>query len=278
MSDPTEEVEVQAATDGAQVVDPAETVVEALDDPMNTATRTALQLFKKSMRFMTPSSTDDDKDPARRPNTLSFESLTVLVPRIGWNACNCLDSPIRHYATEYLGVAVEKKDAFFAIDCISGHVQAGEMVLVLTANELAASTLIRALTGRLSPSSDQLSGSLLWNGIPIHSDHLQGWRRMAPYVSARDDSHSAVLTVRETLQFAAECTAGARSGAVNERVDHMLEILGISHVADTVVGDDNLRGISGGQKRRVTVGEMLLNPDAAFLGLENITDGREFRI
>jgi ABC-type multidrug transport system permease subunit len=49
--------------------------------------------------------------------------------------------------------------------------------------------------------------------------------------------------------------------------------LDLNHVADTVVGDENLRGISGGQKRRVTVGEMLTDRSCSFLGLENITDG-----
>ena len=43
---------------------------------------------------------------------------------------------------------------------------------------------------------------------------------------------------------------------IQERVDSMLEALGLSHVKDTVVGDENLRGVSGGQKRRVTFGEM----------------------
>ena len=53
----------------------------------------------------------------------------------------------------------------------------------------------------------------------------------------------------------------------------MLDILDLSNVADTVVGDENLRGISGGQKRRVTIGEMLIAHGTRFLGLENITDG-----
>ena len=101
---------------------------------------------------------------------------------------------------------------------------------------------------------------------------------MTPYVSSRDDSHAAVLTVRETLQFAAECSAGDKvpAATTKERVDRLMKALGIDHVADTVVGDENLRGISGGQKRRVTVGEMLLNPEAKCFGLENITDGRKF--
>ena len=53
----------------------------------------------------------------------------------------------------------------------------------------------------------------------------------------------------------------------------MLRMLGLSHVGQTVVGDENLRGVSGGQKRRLTVGEIILNPVARFFCLDNITDG-----
>ena len=52
-----------------------------------------------------------------------------------------------------------------------------------------------------------------------------------------------------------------------------MEILDLTNVADTVVGDENVRGISGGQKRRVTVGEMLIAHGTRFCGFENITDG-----
>ena len=52
----------------------------------------------------------------------------------------------------------------------------------------------------------------------------------------------------------------------------LLTTLGLNHVADTIVGDENIRGISGGQKRRVTVGEMLC-PHCSFICMENITDG-----
>ena len=98
---------------------------------------------------------------------------------------------------------------------------------------------------------------------------------MCSYVSADDGTHSPVLTVGETFTFAAQCTSdGASTDAeIQERVDSMLEALGLSHVKDTVVGDENLRGVSGGQKRRVTVGEMLMDPNSRVFCLDNITDG-----
>mmetsp|Transcript_19839 Transcript_19839/g.41591 ORF Transcript_19839/g.41591 Transcript_19839/m.41591 type:complete len:117 (-) Transcript_19839:1828-2178(-) len=53
----------------------------------------------------------------------------------------------------------------------------------------------------------------------------------------------------------------------------MMVSLGLDHVADTMAGNKNLRVISDRQKRRLTVGEMILDGNCRFVCLENITDG-----
>ena len=130
--------------------------------------------------------------------------------------------------------------------------------------------MLRALSGRLNPNDD-LHGTICVNGVPIRS----GWKRLCSHVSADDGTHSPVLSVGETFEFAARCSSddNASDFDIEARVDSMLRALGLSHVKNTVVGDENLRGVSGGQKRRVTVGEMLLNPHSKVLCLDNITDG-----
>jgi len=51
-------------------------------------------------------------------------------------------------------------------------------------------------------------------------------------------------------------------------VDQILRDLELAHVADTLIGDERLRGLSGGQRRRVTVGvELVTNPSKAKLVL-----------
>jgi len=44
-----------------------------------------------------------------------------------------------------------------------------------------------------------------------------------------------------------------------------MKALGVFHVRDTVVGNELLRGISGGQRKRVTIGEMMVGPKPIFL-------------
>ena len=86
------------------------------------------------------------------------------------------------------------------------------------------------------------------------------------------DNHAPYLTVRETFDFAFQCRTGGKHenvgvapAAVAESMDkeHITENLTIdgldlSVCADTFVGDENVRGVSGGQRRRVSVGEMML--------------------
>jgi ABC-type multidrug transport system ATPase subunit len=92
------------------------------------------------------------------------------------------------------------------------------------------------------------------------------------FVSAID-LHAPRLTVEETFEFAYQCSTGGKM--VREKVEeteikqqlkqaereHLetrlaLSGLGLTEVKDTFVGDSNVRGVSGGQRRRVTVGEV----------------------
>ena len=231
----------------------------------------------------------------QRPKyTLSFENLSVHVPGTKSSPLSWLLRPFRLVAVEYMGMSALDRAPYVALSNVTGLLRSGELCLVLGSNDGAKSTLLRALSGRLS-SRDELSGTLALNGhaLPVSggSDGAvdRGWKRMCPYVSPGDQDHAPVLTVRETLDFARRCTSAATTTApggtttasstttaddddISQGVTRLLTTLGLDHVADTIVGDENVRGISGGQKRRVTVGEML-SPHCSFACMENITDG-----
>ncbi len=102
------------------------------------------------------------------------------------------------------------------------------------------------------------------------------------------DNHAAFLTVQETFDFAANCRIGARTTTTTRKKKRKTTTTGISNGSeerdseqilsenltidgldlavcrDTYVGDVNNRGVSGGQRRRVTLGEMMVeqNPVA----------------
>ena len=85
------------------------------------------------------------------------------------------------------------------------------------------------------------------------------------------DNHAPFLTVKETFEFAANCRLGKT--AAPSKIDDLettatttqvlsenltIDGLDLAVCKDTYVGDANNRGVSGGQRRRVTVGEMMV--------------------
>ena len=99
------------------------------------------------------------------------------------------------------------------------------------------------------------------------------------------DIHFPVLTVRETLTFAAQ-NANASVAEFNdpqldameaERPDRLIHMVGLEEAANTVIGNDLLRGVSGGQKKRVTIGELLITNARVHL-LDEVSTGLDSAI
>lgn len=81
-----------------------------------------------------------------------------------------------------------------------------------------------------------------------------------------NDTHFPRMTVRQTLEFAASARAPSnmpnntsKQLYVGDLVTDMAAKLGITHTLDTMVGDDLVRGISGGERKRVTIAEAMLS-------------------
>ena len=150
-----------------------------------------------------------------QPFAITFQDLSVYVPQekgccTGTGAfLSCIYKPLRTCMTENYGWAIEQRDPYYALQETTGYVQSGQMVLVLSPDTQYASALIQTLTGRLSDKY-QVCGSVRVNGTAIPTNIMQGWRRIAAHVSSDDGTHAPVLTVRETLRFAAECTRSAQ--------------------------------------------------------------------
>ncbi|KAF5374285.1 hypothetical protein D9758_004542 [Tetrapyrgos nigripes] len=85
------------------------------------------------------------------------------------------------------------------------------------------------------------------------SSHFRGDVTYCP----EEDIHFPTLTVQQTLSFAATTRTPRPQKFRNEFVDVLQNMLGLSHTRSTIVGNESLRGVSGGEKKRVSVGEML---------------------
>ena len=81
-----------------------------------------------------------------------------------------------------------------------------------------------------------------------------------------DDVHMPTLTVAQTLAFALSTkTPGSKGrlpGISSQEYDAgaqeiLLKMLNISHVSETLVGDEFVRGVSGGERKRASIAEMM---------------------
>lgn len=98
----------------------------------------------------------------------------------------------------------------------------------------------------------KVSGRTLVNGIPTD---LNRYQRTIGFVP-QEDVMMRDCTVKETLMFSS-MIRGDRSMSFQERkqiVGDVISILGLDEVADSLIGDENIRGVSGGQRKRVNVG------------------------
>ncbi|KAG0571017.1 hypothetical protein KC19_6G205500 [Ceratodon purpureus] len=203
-------------------------------------------------------------------------------------------------ALDALHLFVTKKAKLSILENISGVIKPGRMTLLLGPPGSGKTTLLLALAGRLAKSL-RVKGKVTLNGH-THDEFVP--QRTAAFISQRD-LHVGQMTVRETLDFSAKCQGtGTRYELLEEitrrekeagiypepdvdafmkmtafsghqqsiGTEYTLRMLGLDVCADIMVGDEMTRGISGGQKKRVTTGEMIVGPSTA-LFMDDISTG-----
>lgn len=152
--------------------------------------------------------------------------------------------------------------ARFLLSNLSGEAKPGRLLALMGPSGSGKTTLLNVLAGQLSASpSLHLSGYLYVNGQPMS----QGGYKIA-YVR-QEDIFFSQLTVRETLSLAAELQLpDTMSPERKEKyVNDLLFRLGLVNSADSIVGDAKVRGISGGEKKRLSLAcELIASPSVIF--------------
>uniref|UniRef100_A0ACD5XEP9 Uncharacterized protein n=1 Tax=Avena sativa TaxID=4498 RepID=A0ACD5XEP9_AVESA len=154
------------------------------------------------------------------------------------------------------------------LDNISGEAREGEIMAVLGASGSGKSTLIDALANRIRKES--LHGSVTLNGESMDNNLL---KVISAYVM-QDDLLYPMLTVEETLMFSAEfrLPRSLPGREKKKRVQALIDQLGLRNAANTIIGDEGHRGVSGGERRRVSIGVDIIH-DPIVLFLDEPTSG-----
>ncbi|PPD85940.1 hypothetical protein GOBAR_DD17123 [Gossypium barbadense] len=169
---------------------------------------------------------------------------------------------------------------------VSGIVKPSRMTLLLGLPGCGKTTFLQTLAGKHDPSL-KVSGEISYNGYKLSEFVPQ---KTSAYIN-QYDLHISDMAVRETIDFSARCQGiGSRADILKElsrrekflgiipepdlntymkaisveglkrtlQTDYILKILGLDSCGDTIVGDAMSRGISGGEKKRLTIGATIL--------------------
>ncbi|WJX15476.1 ATP-binding cassette sub- G member 1 [Trifolium repens] len=203
------------------------------------------------------------------PFVLSFNNLTYSVKVK--NKTNIFSrhraSPVNMAMTPAVGETAFTRSKTLLND-ISGEARDGEIMAFLGASGSGKSTLIDALANRIAKG--KLKGTVKLNGESVESSLL---KVISAYVM-QDDLLFPMLTVEETLTFAAEfrLPRSLSKSKKNARVQALIDQLGLRNAAKTVIGDEGHRGVSGGERRRVSIGIDIIH-DPILLFLDEPTSG-----
>lgn len=147
---------------------------------------------------------------------------------------------------------------------LEGVVRSGEMVAVLGPPGSGCSTFLKTMAGETHGFYIEEGTTLNYQGI--RPEQMRSAFRGEAIYAAEVDQHFPHLTVGDTLSFAAwartpkDLPGGiSRQEFVRHLRDVTMNIFGISHTKNTRVGDDFVRGVSGGERKRVTIAEAALS-------------------
>jgi len=145
------------------------------------------------------------------------------------------------------------------LDDVSGIARAGCLLAIMGPSGAGKTTLINALAGRIEKHKGaEFTGKIFINGKQIDSKFNMS--DVSAYVT-QEDTLFPFSTIRETFAFASKLR-----NIPLVRVNEVIRELSLIQAADTRIGNAMVRGISGGEKKRVSIGiELLRNPGVIFL-------------
>ncbi|KAI0269180.1 ABC-2 type transporter-domain-containing protein [Gloeopeniophorella convolvens] len=157
----------------------------------------------------------------------------------------------------------KKEDTTTILRESSGLAKPGEMVLVLGCPGSGCTTFLKAIANERGEYSS-VGGDVRYAGID--AEEMGKTYKGETVYNHEDDIHIATLTVAQTLAFALSTKTPGPKGRLpgvskkefNAQVEDMLlKMLNISHTSGTLVGDEFVRGVSGGERKRVSIAEMM---------------------
>ncbi|MBN2798850.1 MAG: ATP-binding cassette domain-containing protein [Deltaproteobacteria bacterium] len=193
------------------------------------------------------------------PYTLRMDSSEAILTVFGTGAFSALS--VRNLSRKIGDISL--------LDEVSFTVFSGEVIAVVGPSGAGKTTLLNAIAGIALADS----GDVLLDGENFHS--LLASDRSIVGIVPQDDVVHAELTVEESLYYSGRLRFRADVGKaeIQDAVDRVLRELDIEHIRNSRIGDAVRRGVSGGQRKRVNLGQELLTRSTQVLFLDEPTSG-----
>merc|ERR550532_733219 len=210
---------------------------------------------KKDPRDVSPESTtsSDDKKQGKRQfiSPSVIYSTRVQGASLAWKDINMYVN---------VGKCCKKEKKRLLTD-VNGYISKGEIMALMGPSGSGKTTLLDVLADRVKKA--EITGEVLINGKPRDK---KTFRFISSYVSV-DDQFYEVFTVRETLMFAAALSLPKQPKERRRaRVEKLLVESGMATCAKTRIGGSLFRGLSTGQRRRLSIAmELLKSPLILFM-------------
>ncbi|XP_047940080.1 ABC transporter G family member STR-like [Salvia hispanica] len=186
------------------------------------------------------------------------QATRKLVPGHGLEFTNLSYSVFKKIKKD--GVWITKET--YLLNDISGQAMKGEIMAIMGPSGAGKSTFLDALAGRIAQGS--LEGHVKIDGKAVTASYM---KMISSYVM-QDDQLFPMLTVFETFMFAAEVRLppSISTAEKKKRVVELVNQLGLTSAMHTYIGNEGTRGVSGGEKRRVSIGvDIIHKPSLLFL-------------
>lgn len=195
------------------------------------------------------------------------DQYNVDIEQKAGDDAHLLNTTVRNFIWQDVTVTVKDNktgEPKAILDGVEGIVKAGEICALMGPSGCGKTTLLNVLAHRDAAAGARVEGVTLINGSNPSS---RAFRRMTCYVE-QEDALIGSLTVRETLHFAARLAHKNTISKMDRirRIDALLDSFGLRHQQHTLIGTPIRKGISGGQKRRLSVAAQLITaPKIMFL-------------
>ncbi|KAI0129751.1 ABC-2 type transporter-domain-containing protein [Xylariales sp. AK1849] len=205
-------------------------------------------------------------------DTSGFRSAGVCFQNLnvhGFGAATDYQKDVANVWLEVAGLARKligqgKKRKIDILRNFDGLVRKGEMLVVLGPPGSGCSTFLKTIAGETSGIYVDENSHFNYQGVPAKEMHTQ--HRGEVIYTAEIDVHFPMLSVGDTLTFAAQARAPRdlppgvdKTTYSNHLRDVTMAMFGISHTINTRVGNEYVRGVSGGERKRVTISEAALS-------------------